>query len=64
MKRNALERLMATHPEIEIWWDSSPLVYSVWAEGFLKKASPDRAGELRDQLKRFYDPEHPEEALR
>ena len=63
MKKNALERLMATHPELEIWWDSSPLVYSVWAEGLLQKASPDRAGELRDQLKRLYDPEHPEEAL-
>ena len=63
MKKNLLERLMATHPELEIWWDSSPLVYSVWAEGLLQKTPADRAGELRDQLKRLYDPEHPEETL-
>ena len=63
MKKNPLERLMATNPELEIWWDSSPLVYSVWAEGFLKKTPADRAGELREQLKRLFDPEHPEETL-
>ena len=54
---------MDTNPDLEIWWDSSPLVYSVWAEGFLKKDPADRAGELREQLKRLYDPEHPEETL-
>jgi transaldolase len=63
MKKNPLERLMDTHPGLEIWWDSSPLIYSTWSEGLLKKAPPDRAGELREQLKRLYDFEHPEMAL-
>jgi transaldolase len=54
---------METHPGLEIWWDSSPLIYSTWSEGLLKKASQDRAGVLREQLKRLYDPEHPEMAL-
>src|SRR5512136_21636 len=63
MKKNPLERLMETHPGLEIWWDSSPLIYSNWSEGLLKKAAPDRLGELREQLKRLYDPEHPERAL-
>ena len=54
---------MDTHPGLEVWWDSSPLIYPSWAEGFLKKTSSDRAAELREQLKRLYDPDHPERAL-
>jgi transaldolase len=63
MKKNPLERLMDTNPELEIWWDSSPLIYPDWAEGFLKKTPPDRVGELREQLKKLFDPEHPAESL-
>jgi transaldolase len=63
MKKSPLERLMETHPGLEIWWDSSPLIYSTWSEGLLKKASQDRVGVLREQIKRLYDPEHPEMAL-
>jgi len=63
MKKTPLERLMETHTGLEIWWDSSPLIYSTWSEGLLKKASQDRVGVLREQLKRLYDPEHPEMAL-
>ena len=63
MKKSPLERLMDTHPGLEVWWDSSPLIYPSWAEGVLKKASPARAEGLREQLKRLYDPEHPENTL-
>src|SRR4030066_2213692 len=63
MKKSPLERLMETHPGLEIWWDSSPLIYSAWAEGMLKKAPSNRIEELREQLKRLYDPEVPERAL-
>jgi transaldolase len=63
MKKSPLERLMETHTGLEIWWDSSPLIYSTWSEELLKKASQDRVGALRERLKRFYDPEHPEMAL-
>jgi len=63
MKKSPIERLMDTHPGLEIWWDSSPLIYASWSEGMVKKASPERADELREQLKRLYDPQHPEEAL-
>ena len=63
MKKSPFERLMETHPGLEIWWDSSPLIYSAWAEGLVKKMPPDRAKDLQGQLKRLYDPEHPEESL-
>jgi transaldolase len=54
---------MDTHPGLEVWWDSSPLIYPSWAEGVMKKASPARAEGLREQLKRLYNPEHPENTL-
>jgi transaldolase len=63
MKKSPFERLMETHPGLEVWWDSSPLLYPVWAEEVLKKTPSIRAGELREQLLRLYDPEHPERAL-
>ncbi|NWG03782.1 MAG: transaldolase [Syntrophaceae bacterium] len=63
MKKSPLERLMETHPGLEIWWDSSPLIYSSWAEGMLKKSPSHRLEELREQLKRLFDPEHPERTL-
>ena len=44
MKKSPLERLMDTHPGLEIWWDSSPLIYDSWLEGVVKKAPPERAG--------------------
>jgi transaldolase len=63
MKKSPLERLMKTHPGLEIWWDSSPLIYASWAESFLKKTALGRAEEVREQLKKLYDPEHPEKTL-
>jgi len=63
MKKTPVERLMETHPQLEIWWDSSPLIYSSWAEGFVKKTSPDRAEDLKESLLRLFDPEHPEKTL-
>lgn len=63
MKKSPFEKLMDTHPGAEIWWDSSPLIYETWMESFLKKVSPQRADELREQLRRLFDPEHPERAL-
>lgn len=33
--RNILKKLVQVNPEAEIWWDSSPLIYEVWAAEFL-----------------------------
>lgn len=63
MKKSPFERLMETHPGLEIWWDSSPLIYSSWAEEFVKRASIEKAQEIREQLRRLFDPEHPEKTL-
>lgn len=63
MKQTPFERLMETHPELEVWWDSSPLIYASWAEGFLKKSAPEKAGELQVHLKRLFDPDQPGKTL-
>lgn len=30
---SVLERFGATHPDLEIWWDSSPFVFESWRSG-------------------------------
>jgi transaldolase len=30
---NPIRRLKDTHPQLEVWWDSSPLVYADWLAG-------------------------------
>ena len=32
MKESVLERLARVHPDLEIWWDSSPLVFTSWVK--------------------------------
>jgi transaldolase len=63
MKKNPFETLMETHPGLEIWWDSSPLIYESWAEGVLKKVTLEKTEVMRESLKRLYDSEHPGNAL-
>ncbi|MCX8116929.1 MAG: transaldolase [Desulfobacterota bacterium] len=57
------ERLMETHPGAEIWWDSSPLIYDRWAEGFLQRVGPERAEALQKSLKRLFDSDRPGDTL-
>ena len=35
-----VERLAKTHPDLEIWWDSSPLIYASWVQKMLDAAEP------------------------
>jgi transaldolase len=48
---SSLERIAGANPELEIWWDSSPLIFSSWAEQWLAGQTPDRAA----QLARFFE---------
>lgn len=56
--KSVVERLMETNPGLEIWWDSSPLVYSSWAAKMVSDAPVEKQGLLEAQLKRLYDPEN------
>ena len=55
MTMHVLEKLAATNPECEIWWDSSPLVYAGWKASVLRNAPAGKSSEWRDQLTRLFD---------
>jgi transaldolase len=63
MTPSPVERLAQSHPDLEIWWDSSPLVYRSWAEKMLNAAEPDERSVLEEQLGRLYDFEDPSRSL-
>lgn len=56
MSRHILEKLAATNPDCEIWWDSSPLVYDSWRRAVLKDAPAAKRTEWTAQLDRLFDP--------
>ncbi|NMD07716.1 MAG: transaldolase, partial [Phyllobacteriaceae bacterium] len=55
MSLHVLEKLAATNPECEIWWDSSPLVYAGWKEKVLKDAPAEKKAAWTEQLTRLFD---------
>ncbi|MEO1656688.1 MAG: transaldolase family protein [Pseudomonadota bacterium] len=56
MTAHVLERLAATNPQCEIWWDSSPLVYDAWKRRTLEAAPADKHDLWAEQLTRLMDP--------
>lgn len=60
---SVVERLLNTNPELEIWWDSSPLVYANWAENMVRNAPAEKQETLRIQLRRLLDPKNPADSL-
>lgn len=53
------ERLQATNPEHEIWWDASPLVFANWRSDILEKTPAPRRAMKTRQLKRLFDFDSP-----
>ncbi len=58
-ERNLLEDLVAVSPGMEIWWDSSPVIFGNWCKKMLAKAEPGDQGNLERQFKRMYDRDAP-----
>jgi transaldolase len=63
MVESPLERLAKTHPSLEIWWDSSPLVYNQWVGKMLNSTEPARRSMLEEQLSRLYNVEAPAKSV-
>ncbi len=63
MIESPVERLAQTHPDLEVWWDSSPLVYQQWTQKMLDMAEPSRKPVLKEQLARLYNAEDPAKSL-
>jgi len=61
---SAIDRLNDTAQGLEIWWDSSPLIFDQWCKEQLDAESdPDKRAILAAQLRRMYDPGCPAESL-
>jgi len=58
-ERNFFERLVDISPGMEIWWDSSPVVFENWCKKMLEKADPADRELLQTQFDRMYNRENP-----
>ncbi len=63
MEESPLERLAKTHPDLEIWWDSSPLVYNQWVRKMLNSTELPRRSVLEEQLSRLYNLDSPAKSV-
>ena len=63
MIESPVERLAKTHPDLEIWWDSSPLVYNQWVRKMIDEVEPARKTVLEEQLARLYNVEEPAKSI-
>ena len=57
--RNFFERLVDVSPGMEIWWDSSPVIFDSWCKKLIEKADPGDHEILQTQFSRMYDPDNP-----
>ena len=62
-EHNLLEDLVAISPGMEIWWDSSPVIFANWCAKMLAKANEGDRETLQRQFARMYDKENPEAQL-
>ena len=58
-----LERLAAASPGMEIWWDSTPLVFDAWCARMLDKARPADRPVLSRQFARLFNDDDPASQL-
>jgi transaldolase len=63
MFESPVERLAKTHPDMEIWWDSSPLVYNQWVQKMITGAKLSQKAALEEQLSRLYNAETPAKSI-
>jgi transaldolase len=59
-ENNLLEKLVAVSPGMEIWWDSSPVIFENWCRRLLAKAQEGDRETLKRQFARMYDGERPD----
>src|SRR5512133_1237389 len=63
MTESAIERLIKTNPDMEIWWDSSPLVFAKWVKKMVDSAPAGKKEEWNEQLNRLYNATNPAESI-
>ncbi len=54
-EKNLFEKLAEISPGMEIWWDSSPIIFDNWCSKMVAKADMDDADTLKRQFARMYN---------
>ena len=63
-EKNLFEKLVEISPGMEIWWDSSPVIFDNWCKKILGKAKSDQDRQLlQKQFDRMYDQANPQKQL-
>jgi transaldolase len=62
-KKSAMQRLSETSDLMEIWWDSSPLIFNKWIDSVIEKAKPEDKEKLKAQLKILFNTDDPGNCL-
>ena len=62
-EKNLLEKLVEVSPGMEIWWDSSPVIFKNWCRKMLDKAEAKDRETLQRQFDRMYDLSNPKSQL-
>ena len=62
-EKNIMEKLVEKSPGMEIWWDSSPVIFDNWCKKMFDKADTGDHDVLRQYFDRMYNKEKPEKQL-
>ena len=62
-EKNLFEKLVEVSPGMELWWDSSPVIFNNWCHKMLDKAKAGDRETLQRQFDRMYVPSNPESQL-
>lgn len=62
-KESAIERLSNTTEGMEIWWDSSPLIYKSWSKKVLDKTDSGYREIMQDQLNKLFNADKQEDIV-
>ncbi len=62
-EKSAMQRLAESSEDIELWWDSSPLIFDYWVGKMVEKASFTEKEALKKQLKILFDSASPADTL-
>jgi transaldolase len=63
IKKSPMERFNETGEDVEIWWDSSPLVFESWKKQRIKSKPLEKREEEEELLDRYYISDRPMEQL-
>lgn len=61
--KSAMQRLSETSSDMELWWDSSPLIFKAWAKEMLENTPEEEKEDMEKQLKVLFDYDNPEACL-